>query len=164
MAIDFDEKKGIFYLPVLKLDVNSEVIMRNLVAHEALTKPDFLIFTRYTELMRGIIDTVEDVKLLKNAGIIDSSSSLSVEETEELFNGMSKSIGPTKTEKLDETIKKVNKYYHDKRKANLYRTLTEYVYNSWKLFTLLATFVLLAMTALQTFCSAYDCPSYFRPK
>ncbi|CAJ1952387.1 unnamed protein product [Sphenostylis stenocarpa] len=163
MAIEFDEKMGIFYLPVLRLDVNSEVIMRNLVAHEALTKPDFLIFTRYTELMRGIIDTVEDVKLLKNAGIIESSSSLSVEETEELFNGMSKSIGPTKTDKLDKTIKKVNNYYHDKRKANLYWILTDSVYKSWKLFTLLATFVLLAMTALQTFCSAYDCPSYFRP-
>ncbi|RDX76239.1 putative UPF0481 protein, partial [Mucuna pruriens] len=164
MAIEFDENKGIFYLPVLKLDVNSEVIMRNLVAHEALTKPDFLIFTRYTELMRGIIDTVEDVKLLKNEGIIESSSSLSVEETEVLFNGMSKSIGPTKTEKLDETIKKVNKYYHDKRKANIYRILTDYVYSSWKLFTLLATFGLLAMTALQTFCSVYDCPNYFSPK
>nr|KYP32100.1 Putative UPF0481 protein At3g02645 family [Cajanus cajan] len=164
MTIEFDQKKGIFYLPVLKLDVNSEVIMRNLVAHEALTKPDFLIFTRYTELMRGIIDTVEDVKLLKNAGIIESSSTLSVEESEELFNGMSKSIGPTKTEKLDETIKKVNHYYHVKRKANIYRTLTDYVYSSWKLFTLLATFGLLAMTALQTFCSVYDCPGYFRPK
>ncbi|KAL2334417.1 hypothetical protein Fmac_015630 [Flemingia macrophylla] len=164
MAIEFDEKRGIFYLPVLKLDVNSEVIMRNLVAHEALTKPDFLIFTRYTELIRGIIDTVEDVKLLKNARIIESSSSLSVEESEELFNGMSKSIAPTKTEKLDETIKKVNKYYHVKRKANLYRILTDYVYSSWKLFTLLATFGLLAMTGLQTFCSVYDCPGYFRPK
>lgn len=164
MTIEFDQKKGIFYLPVLKLDVNSEVIMRNLVAHEALTKPDFLIFTRYTELMRGIIDTVEDVKLLRNAGIIESSSTLSVEESEELFNGMSKSIGPTKTEKLDETIKKVNNYYHVKRKANIYRTLTDYVYSSWKLFTLLATFGLLAMTALQTFCSVYDCPGYFRPK
>ncbi|KAH1043232.1 hypothetical protein GLYMA_09G159800v4 [Glycine max] len=93
MAIEFDEKKGIFYLPVLKLDLNSEVIMRNLVAHEALTKPDFLIFTRYTELMRGIIDTVEDVKLLKNAGIIESNSSLGVEETEELFNGMTNVTG-----------------------------------------------------------------------
>ncbi|KAK7270741.1 hypothetical protein RJT34_26132 [Clitoria ternatea] len=163
MGIEFDEKRGIFYLPVLKLDVNSEVIMRNLVAHEALTKPDFLVFTRYTELMRAIIDTVEDVKLLKGAKIIEASSSLSVEETEVLFNGMSKSIGSTKTEKLDETIKKVNKYFHDKRRANICRTLTEYVYSSWKLFTLLATFVLLAMTALQTFCSAYDCPRYFRP-
>ncbi|KAK7364204.1 hypothetical protein VNO80_12701 [Phaseolus coccineus] len=154
----------ILYLPVLKLDVNSEVIMRNLVAYEALTKPDFLIFTRYTELMREIVDTVEDVKLLKKAGIIESSSSLSVQETEELFNGMSKSIGPTKTQKLDETIKKVNKYYHDKRKTNFFRVLTEYVYKSWKLFTLLATFVLLAMTAIETFCAAYDCHRYFEPE
>ncbi|KAK7315690.1 hypothetical protein VNO77_34257 [Canavalia gladiata] len=40
----------------------TQVIMRNLVAHEALTKPDFLIFTRHTELMRAMIDTMEDVK------------------------------------------------------------------------------------------------------
>ncbi|KAK8470392.1 hypothetical protein PHAVU_004G134500 [Phaseolus vulgaris] len=164
MAIEFDEKMGILYLPVLKLDVNSEVIMRNLVAYEALTKPDFLIFTRYTELMRGIVDTVEDVKLLMKAGIIESSSSLSVQETEELFNGMSKSIGPTKTQKLDETIKKVNKYYQCRRKINFFRVLTEYVYKSWKFFTLLATFVLLAMTAIETFCSVYDCHRYFKPE
>jgi len=161
MAIEFDEETGIFYLPVLKLDVNSEVIMRNLVAYEALTKPDFLIFTRYTELMRGIVDTVEDVKLLRKAGIIESSSSLSVEETEELFNGMSKSIGPTKTQKLDETIKKVNKYYHDKRKINLFRVSTDYVYRSWRFFTVLATLVLLAMTAIDTFCETYDCRRFF---
>ncbi|BAU02521.1 hypothetical protein LR48_Vigan10g053800 [Vigna angularis] len=164
MAIEFDETKGIFYLPVVKLDVNSEVIMRNLVAYEALTQPDFLIFTRYTELMRAIVDTVKDVKLLMKAGIIESSSSLSMEETEELFNGMSKSIGPTKAHKLDETIKKVNKYYHDKRKTNLFKASTDYVYRSWKFFTLLATFVLLAMTAIETFCAAYDCHRYFAPQ
>ncbi|XP_061342982.1 putative UPF0481 protein At3g02645 [Gastrolobium bilobum] len=162
--IHFDERNGIFYLPVIKLDVNSEVIMRNIVAYEALTQPDSLIFTRYTELMRAIIDTVEDVKLLKNAHIIEKTSSLSVEETTDLFNGMSKSIGPTKTKKLDETIQKVNKYFHDKRKANLYRIFTNYVYSSWKLFTLLATFVLLAMTALEALCSVYDCRSRFRLK
>ncbi|XP_014507304.1 putative UPF0481 protein At3g02645 [Vigna radiata var. radiata] len=164
MAIEFDETKGIFYLPVVKLDVNSEVIMRNLVAYEALTKPDFLIFTRYTELMRGIVDTVEDVKLLMKAGIIESGSTLTVEETDELFNGMSKSIRPTKTHKLDETIEKVNKYYHDKRKIDLFKVSTDYVYRSWKFFTLLATFVLLVMTAIETFCAAYDCHRYFAPE
>lgn len=157
MAIEFNEKKGILYLPVIKVDVNSEVIMRNLVAHEALTKPDFLIFTRYTELMRAIIDTEKDVKLLKDAEIIESSSSLSVKEIEELFNGMSKSIGPTKTKELDETVK-VNKYFRDERKGNPCRIFTEYVYSSWKFFTLLSTFVLLVMTTLQTFCTVYDCP------
>ncbi|CAL0323861.1 unnamed protein product [Lupinus luteus] len=157
IAIEFDEKKGIFYLPLIKLDVNSEVIMRNLVAHEALTKPNFLIFTKYTELMREIIDSEKDVKILKESNIIKSNSSLGIKEIEQLFNGMSKSIGPTKTKELDGTINKVTKYYHEKRKANLYRNFTEYVYSSWKFFTLLSTFVLLAMTAIQTVCTAYDC-------
>ncbi|KAI4351947.1 hypothetical protein L6164_006245 [Bauhinia variegata] len=69
-TIEFDEKLGIFYLPVVKVDVNSEVIMRNLVAYEALTNSESLIFTRYTELMRGIIDSVEDVELLVKMGVI----------------------------------------------------------------------------------------------
>ncbi|XP_027923912.1 putative UPF0481 protein At3g02645 [Vigna unguiculata] len=163
MAIEFDEKRGIFFLPVLKLDVNSEVIMRNLVAYEALTKPDFLIFTRYTELMTGIVDSVEDVKLLREAGIIDSSSTLNVEEIAELFDGICKSIAPTKTHKLDETINKVNKYYDYKRKIDILKVSTDYVYRSWKFFTLLATFVLLVMTAIETFCAAYDCHRYFIP-
>ncbi|XP_061342977.1 putative UPF0481 protein At3g02645 [Gastrolobium bilobum] len=160
MAIKFDERKRIFYLPVIKLDVNSEVIMRNLVAYEALTKPDLLIFTRYIELMQAMIDTVEDVKMLKDAAIIESTSSINKEETVKLFNGMRKSIGPTKTEKLDKTIKKVNKRFHYNKKYSF----TKFVYTSWKFFTLLGTFVLLVTTALQTFCTVYDCAGHFRYK
>ncbi|XP_061342940.1 putative UPF0481 protein At3g02645 [Gastrolobium bilobum] len=164
-TIHFDESVYIFYLPVIELDANSEVIMRNLVAYEALTQPNSLIFTRYTELMGAMIDTLEDVKLLKDADIIEKTSSLSVDGTLELFNGMNKSIGPTKTVKLlDETIEKVNKCYRKKQKFSLCRSFTSYVYSSWQFFTLLATLVLLAMTALQTVCTVYDCPSHFRHK
>ncbi|XP_061342976.1 putative UPF0481 protein At3g02645 [Gastrolobium bilobum] len=165
-TIHFDKRKCILYLPVIELDVNSEVIMRNLVAYEALTQPpNSFIFTRYTELMGAMIGTVKDVKLLKDADIIEKTSSLSVEGTLELFNGMNKFIGPTNTVKsLDETIEKVNKCFRKKQKFSLRRSFTNCVNSYWQFLTFLATVVLLAMTAFQTFCTVYDCPSHFRHK
>ncbi|KAJ7970111.1 Plant protein of unknown function (DUF247) [Quillaja saponaria] len=154
-AITFDYKTGTLYLPVVKLDVNSEVIMRNLVAYEAMTKSESLIFTRYTELMGAMVDTVEDVQVLVEKKIVVTS--LGVGQVEKLFNGMTKSIGATKTPNLDKTIEKVNKYYNSSQKVKTYRIMKKYVYSSWKFCTFLASIFLLLMTALQSFCSVYDC-------
>ncbi|KAJ7970106.1 Plant protein of unknown function (DUF247) [Quillaja saponaria] len=159
-TIRFDEKTGTFYLPKVALDVNSEVIMRNLVAYEAMTKSEFLLFTRYTELIRAIVDTVEDIEVLVEKKIVVSH--LDDNQVEKVFNGMSKSIGPTKTPILDENIEKVNKYYNGTQKVKRYRLLKKYVYSSWKICTLFATLLLLALISLQSFCSVYDCPRIFK--
>ncbi|KAJ7970108.1 Plant protein of unknown function (DUF247) [Quillaja saponaria] len=159
-SIKFEKKRGTFYLPEMKLDVNSEVIMRNLVAYEAMIKSESLLFTRYTELMRAMIDTVEDVEVLVKAKIIKSS--LGEEEVGKVFNGMSKSIGPTKTPNLDKTIEDVNKFYNGNKHVRTVRLMKKYVYSSWKLCTLLATLLLLALMGLQAFCSVYDCPRMFK--
>ncbi|KAJ6905725.1 hypothetical protein NC652_023473 [Populus alba x Populus x berolinensis] len=60
LSITFDVKAVTLYLPVISLDVNTEVVLRNLVAFEASNASGPLVFTRYTELMNGIIDTEED--------------------------------------------------------------------------------------------------------
>ncbi|KAF8389163.1 hypothetical protein HHK36_025856 [Tetracentron sinense] len=68
-TIEFDKASTTFYLPNLNLNENS-VVLRNLIAYEASIAPDVMIFTRYTELMKGIIDSKDDVKLLREAGIV----------------------------------------------------------------------------------------------
>ena len=55
-SIKFDEKMATLYLPNVKLDSNTEVILRNLVAFEASAAPCALVFTRYIDFMNGIID------------------------------------------------------------------------------------------------------------
>ncbi|MED6204510.1 hypothetical protein PIB30_009785 [Stylosanthes scabra] len=160
-GIRFDQKKKCFFLPQIKLDENTEVMLRNLVAYEALTKRNYLIFTRYTELMRAIIDTVEDVEILIDSKIIHNELK-DKKQAEELFNGMSKSIGPTNTPDLENEIKKVNEFFDNTEKVRAYRIISKYVYSSWKLCTLLATLVLLALMVLQTFCSVYDCPKILK--
>lgn len=159
-AITFRKRTATFELPHIKLGVNSEVVLRNLVAHEALTKSNYLIFTRYTELMRAIIDTKEDVKILRKKNIIDSD--LRDDDIADLFNGMCKSIGPTDTKDLDEVIEDVNIFYNNTRKIKAYKIMSKYVYSSWKIFTLLATICFLFLMGLQTFCSVYSCPRIFK--
>ncbi|RZC73810.1 hypothetical protein C5167_049285 [Papaver somniferum] len=69
-TIRFDERTVTLFLPAVSLDINSEVILRNLVAYEASTASGPLVFTRYTELMNGVIDTADDAKLLRESGIL----------------------------------------------------------------------------------------------
>jgi hypothetical protein len=55
---------------VIGIDVNSEILLRNLVACEASACTGPLVLARYVELMNGIIDTEEDARLLRERGKI----------------------------------------------------------------------------------------------
>ncbi|KAH8514626.1 hypothetical protein H0E87_007455 [Populus deltoides] len=111
-TIAFDKEKAAFHLPTISLDLNSEVMFRNLVAYEISSASGPLLFTRYIELMNGIIDTEEDARLLRESGIILNRLK-SDEEVANMFNGMSncKCIRLTKAPFLDKVIEDVNKYY-----------------------------------------------------
>ncbi|XP_023514999.1 putative UPF0481 protein At3g02645 [Cucurbita pepo subsp. pepo] len=160
-AVAFDTKAVKFHLPTITLDVNSEVVLRNLVAYEASKPSGGLVFTRFVDLMNGIIDTEEDVELLTAAGIIRNHLKSNAEVTK-LWNGMSKSIKSTKVPFLDKAIEDVNRYYSSRWKVKAMKLVKKYVFASWPLLTLLATILLLALTALQAFCSVYSCSRFSR--
>ncbi|KAJ6696390.1 hypothetical protein OIU74_015321 [Salix koriyanagi] len=113
-TIAFDKEKAALYLPTISLDLNSEVMFRNLVAYEMSNSSGPLIFTRYIELMNGIIDTEEDVRLLRERGVILNRLK-SDEDVATMLNGMSdcncKCVRMTKAQFLDKVIEDVNKYY-----------------------------------------------------
>ncbi|KAJ8755152.1 hypothetical protein K2173_018950 [Erythroxylum novogranatense] len=155
LSITFDPKTRTLYLPTVSLDVNTEVVLRNLVAYEASNASGPLVFTRYTELMNGIIDTAEDVKLLREKGIIMNHMK-SDEEVANLWNGMSKSIRLTRVPFLDKVIEDVNKHYNGCWKVKLGRFLKVYVFGSWKFLILIGAMCLLLLMGLQTFRSVYS--------
>ncbi|OMP01478.1 hypothetical protein COLO4_11835 [Corchorus olitorius] len=161
LTITFDVKTVTFYLPTVTLDVNTEIILRNLVAYEASNATGPLVLTRYTELMNGIIDNEEDVKLLRERGIILNRLK-SDKEAATLWNGMSKSIRLTKVPFLDKAIEEVNKYHNGRWNIKAKRMMKAYVFGSWQVLTLLAAIVLLLLMGLQTFCSAYTCNKVLR--
>ncbi|KAG2691429.1 hypothetical protein I3760_08G008700 [Carya illinoinensis] len=154
--IIFDKSSGTFYLPIIQLDDNSDVVIRNLVAYEACIAPEVMVFTRYTEFMNGIIDTEEDVRILREAGIILNRLK-SDAEVANLWNGMTKSVKVTKVQFLDKAIEDVNTYYSKSWKVRINMIIKNFILSSWPCLTFLGATVLIFLFIVETACSSYDC-------
>nr|GMD38796.1 putative UPF0481 protein At3g02645 [Ipomoea batatas] len=159
-GICFDDKKVALYLPCISLDLNTEVLLRNLVAYEACNASGPVVFTRYTELMNGIIDTEEDARVLRERGIILNRLK-SDGDVAKLWNGMSRSVRLTKVPFLDKAIEDVNKYYNGRWKVKMGNLMKQYVFGSWRFLTVLAAIMLLLLMSLQAICSVYSCARLF---
>ncbi|XP_052180832.1 putative UPF0481 protein At3g02645 isoform X2 [Diospyros lotus] len=157
-SVKFDSKKGTFGLPVITLNVNSEVVLRNLVAYEASRAESMshLVVGLYTDLMNGIIDTADDVRLLREKGIIRGR--LRDREVADLFNGMSRSIGkPDHRSVIERTVEEVNRFYNSRPKVKVNNFLKKYVYAFWKVLTFLSTLLVITLLSLESFCNEYGC-------
>ncbi|KAK9054645.1 hypothetical protein SSX86_025724 [Deinandra increscens subsp. villosa] len=154
--ISFDVKTRTLTLPVVELDVNTEVFLRNLVAYEACVAKGPLVMARYTELMNGIIDTEEDATYLRERGVVLNHLK-SDKEVADLWNGMSKSVKMTKVPSMDKVVHDVNKAYGETWRVKTSKYLKKYVFASWKILTLLAALFMLFLTTVQSFCSVYSC-------
>ncbi|KAG2700231.1 hypothetical protein I3843_07G221500 [Carya illinoinensis] len=157
----FDKSSGSFYLPVIHLDDNSEVVLRNLVAYEACIAPEVMAFTRYTELMNGIIDTEEDVRILRNAGIILNRLKSDV-EVATLWNWMTKSVRVTKVPVLDKAIEGANSYYSKSWKMRMNGNMKNYMVSWWPCLTFLAANILILLSVVQTACTIYTCSKWMQ--
>ncbi|WJX48747.1 hypothetical protein P8452_35270 [Trifolium repens] len=159
-SISFDAKTRTFYLPIISLDVNTEVFLRNLVAYESSVGSGPLVITRYTELMNGVIDSEDDAKILREKGIILNHLK-SDKEVANMWNGMSKSLRLSRVLFLDNAIEDVNKFYNSRMKVKIWKFMKSYVFGSWKVLTFLAAIFLLLLLAVQAFCSVYSCSRFF---
>ncbi|PNX89125.1 hypothetical protein L195_g045242 [Trifolium pratense] len=159
-SISFDAKARAFYLPIISLDVNTEVFLRNLVAYESSVGSGPLVITRYTELMNGIIDSEDDAKILREKGIILNHLK-SDKEVANMWNGMSKSLRLSRVLFMDNAIEDVNKFYNSRMKVKIWKFMKSYVFGSWKFLTFLAAIFLLLLMAVQAFCSVYSCSRFF---
>ncbi|GAA0175313.1 hypothetical protein LIER_28505 [Lithospermum erythrorhizon] len=159
-SIRFDENSSTLYLPSINLDQNTGVVLRNIVAYEACNASGPVLFTRYTELMNGIIDTEDDARILREQGIIFNRLKTD-EDVANLWNGMNRCVRLTKAPYLDKVIEDVNKYYNNMWYVKFRRFMKAYVFGSWQFLTLLACIMLLLLMVLQSFCSVYNCERFF---
>lgn len=156
-GINFDEKTTTLHLPTISIDVNTEVVMRNLIAYEACSDASRpLICARYAELMNGIIDDEDDAKILRENGIILNHLK-SDQDVANLWNGMSKSIRLTKVPFLDRVIEDVNSYYDGRWRVRIGKLVKRYDFGSWQSMTFLVALLLLFFVSLQAICSIFGC-------
>ncbi|XP_028768485.1 putative UPF0481 protein At3g02645 [Neltuma alba] len=154
--IRFDAETTTLHLPTIAIDINSQVLLRNLVAYEASIACGPLVFTRYTEFMNGIIDSGEDAKILREKGIVLNHLN-SDEQVANLWNGMGRSIELTKVPFLDKVIEDVNEYYNGRMSVKAWRFMKLYVFDSWQCLTFLVVVFIFILMFLQAFCSFYGC-------
>ncbi|CAL5035574.1 unnamed protein product [Urochloa decumbens] len=155
-GIAFDAAAATLHLPVITLDANTEVVLRNLMAYEAVAVRGPLVLSRYTEMMNGIVDTTRDVRILRRSGVLVNRMK-SNREAADMWNGMCRAARVSRVSRLDAVVRAVNEHRDRAPAVRLRKMLKRYVFGSWKVLTLLASVVLLVMTGLEAFCSAYPC-------
>ncbi|KAJ0701704.1 hypothetical protein HanOQP8_Chr10g0382261 [Helianthus annuus] len=138
------------YLPLMTLNSDSEVVLRNLVAYEKLIANNSfmggydLVLTEYVDFICGIIDNVKDVKLLREQKIIQGD--LSDEEIVNLFNGIEKSrLEMSGESELRKTVAQLNMVYESTPRIWVQRRIEKQFVSSAKFITF---FIIISSTLI----------------
>ncbi|RZC79470.1 hypothetical protein C5167_003687 [Papaver somniferum] len=148
-------------LPVVVIDDTTESTLLNMMAFERFHAGAGNEITSYVFFMDTIIDSPDDVKILRSSGVLQSAIG-SDKAVAKLFNELTKDVTPDPESWLVKVVQtQLDEYCRNKWhewRANLSHT---YFQNPWALVSLLAAVLLLALTISQTFYSIYG---YYKPK
>ncbi|CAL8155130.1 unnamed protein product [Prunus armeniaca] len=147
MNIEFNEKNGVFKIPVLGIDERTGPLFRNLIAFEQCHRRPQHKITSYAVLMDNLIDSKEDVDFLCDKGIL--ANWLNPEDAAQFFNKLynDTTVVGYNYSGLSE---KVRKYYKTKWHKFMAILRRDYFSTPWAIISVIAAFILLALTLLQT--------------
>ncbi|XP_059076495.1 putative UPF0481 protein At3g02645 [Cryptomeria japonica] len=145
--IRFDRASSTLFLPCIEMDYRTDVFLRNMVAVEAFMMCKTRVFTCYVDLMDRLIDTPNDVAVLKMYGIICSDLG-SDKEISILWNGIRRSVWRSAYEPIDQTIKDLNAYYRSRYGVLLGQFFREHFSNSWRAASVVGACTLLVLAFL----------------
>ncbi|CAN6289026.1 unnamed protein product [Urochloa humidicola] len=155
-TIEFCSATATLHLPVMGVNVNSEVVLRNLVAYEAAAGGGPLVLAQYVELMNGIVDTEEDARLLRESGVVLNHLK-SDREVADLWNGMTRSVRLTRVPPLDKVIDELNRHHEGCWKVRVRAFVRARVLGSRELLACVAVVLLVLFVGLQAFCVLRGC-------
>ncbi|KAF7129653.1 hypothetical protein RHSIM_Rhsim10G0032600 [Rhododendron simsii] len=145
LNIEFSD--GVFKIPPIRIQGNSESLFRNLIAYEQCDRYGTNKFTSYAVFLDCLINTSKDADTLVDKRIIERG--LSTEDLAILCNGL---YNDTLVSEYyyGEVSKKINEYHRSrwpKWKAILKR---DYFNNPWSFSSFIAAILILVFTFLQT--------------
>lgn len=141
--------RGVLELPVIVVDDTTEATLLNLMAFERFHVGASNEVTSYVFFMDSIIDNERDVALLNSTGIIQNAIG-SDKAVAKLFNSLSTDIALEPNSNLAVLQMHVNAYCKkpwNAWRANLIHT---YFRNPWALLSVIAAFILFALTGANT--------------
>ncbi|XP_024932941.3 UPF0481 protein At3g47200-like [Ziziphus jujuba] len=148
--LDIVFSNGTFEIPPLSIQETTEPIFRNLIAFEQCYHGCEDKITSYAILMDNLISTSKDVEILCDKGIIDNW--LSAEDVSQYFDRLYNDTFVTNFYYSD-LCKGVNKYYRTKSHRWRAVLMRDYFTTPWTIISVVAAFILLVLSFLQTFYS-----------
>ncbi|KAH9307428.1 hypothetical protein KI387_035339 [Taxus chinensis] len=164
--IKFDEKTATIHLPPINITDYTEVLFRNLIALEVCkptvvqvtdSKPSVVNYvTCYLSLMDELIDSEEDVAVLRKSDIITNYLG-SEAEVAELLNGLCSGVTMSRRDLFAETLKRpVNEHYRSKFKVWSAEFVKEHFSSPWRSLALAGAILALLLTVVQTIFSIFS--------
>ncbi|KAJ6393042.1 hypothetical protein OIU77_022509 [Salix suchowensis] len=153
-------EKGMIKIPYLSIEDKTESVFRNLIAYEQCSQRQHLYVTDYITLMDCLINTREDVQILRHCGIIENRLG-DDEMVCILFNKLGTNVMLSYSDRFyyAELFKQVGKHCARRRYVWLAKLRHNYFNSPWSLISFIAAFSLLLLTLIQT---VFTVMSYFK--
>ena len=147
--LDIEYKFTVLTIPTLYIDDGSSTLLRNLIAYEQSNRSANPYFSCLAVFLDGLVDTVDDINVLRRAGIIKQAKG-GDEEVVDLFNSLTKELEIDMDDcYMIQEIKAVNHHrethetmvriYRALSKLNYLRFITAYISTLLTLIYILST-------------------------
>lgn len=153
--IRFEAKRATICLPPINITDHTEVLFRNLVAFEVCKASKINFVTCYLSLMDELIDSDEDVAVLRRSNIVTNYLG-SDAEVADLFNGLCKGVTVSRVDVLGQVKQEVNDHYTSKFKVWFAELMKEHFSSPWRSLGLAAAIIVLLLTAVQALFSIFS--------
>ncbi|KAK1318751.1 UPF0481 protein [Acorus calamus] len=154
--LDVSFKGGVMEFPILHIYENTMVNFHNLIAFEQCYPDTKDHITYYALFMDCLIDTPTDVKVLQREGILRIGIS-NESEVALFFNNLTREVYHGNGERyLQDLYIDVNRYCDSKTHKWRAVLAREYFNSPWAVISVVAAFILLVLTLLQTVYTMYS--------
>ncbi|KAL5697999.1 hypothetical protein ACHQM5_029089 [Ranunculus cassubicifolius] len=151
--LDIKFTNAVLEIPFFNVEDNTEQKFRNLIAMEQCHGSSDFHITDYTALMDSLIDTPDDVALLRSCGIIHNYLG-SDEDVCRLFNNITKGVYRNRQDSnYFGIIKDVNAHCNRKWNLQMAHLKRDYFNSPWSIISFIAALVLIICTIVQAVCS-----------
>uniref|UniRef100_A0A6N2M5C2 Uncharacterized protein n=1 Tax=Salix viminalis TaxID=40686 RepID=A0A6N2M5C2_SALVM len=153
-------EKGMIKIPCLTVEDATESLFRNLIAYEQCSQSQHLYVTDYIILMDCLINTREDVQILRHCRIIENGLG-DDEMVCKLFNKLGIHVMFPDRDRFyyAQLFQRVEKHCARRRNIWLAKLRRDYFNSPWTLISFIAAFSLLLLTLIQT---VFTVMSYFK--
>ncbi|GLJ35544.1 hypothetical protein SUGI_0714700 [Cryptomeria japonica] len=150
-------RRSTLFLPQIKVEHSTETHLRNLMAFEECQScgwyPEKTVILRFMLFVDYLIDSEQDVALLRKEGIITTALG-SNQEIACMFNNLCKGITVRKCDEFEKVVKRVRRHCRSRCSVWISQFRREHCSKPWYVVSLLAGMLILSLTAAQTFYAA----------